>query len=67
MKVEVDEDYGFILKEVYGGFTLQTAEGNKLSICMRDDTFEINMYKKDSTNNDNWHRLDYEDFTINKM
>ena len=56
MKIKVDEDYGLIIEEVYGGFTLRTREGNELSICMRDDTFEMNICPKGKDIN-NWKRV----------
>lgn len=56
MKIEVSEDYGFIVKEVYSGFTLRTAGGNDLHICMRDDTFEFNIMPR-GTEEYNWKRI----------
>ena len=43
MKIEVAEDYSYVLKEVFVPITLKTANGNELSICMRDEGFEISM------------------------
>ena len=40
MKIEVDEERVIVLKNVYSGVILETEEGNKLGLCMRDDTFE---------------------------
>ena len=41
MKIEVNEERDFVLKEVYSGAILETEEGNQLRVCMRDDTFEF--------------------------
>ena len=54
-----------VLKEIYNGITLETKEGNQISICMRDDTFEINVMPKDKDKN--WFRVDMQKITINKM
>ena len=40
MRIEVDEERVIVLKNVYSGVILETEEGNKLGLCMRDDTFE---------------------------
>ena len=40
-------DKGIIeLREVFGGITLITSDGEKLSIAMRDSGFEFNYYGK---------------------
>lgn len=49
MKIEVNECGGIVLKEVFNGILLTTAEGNSIGICMRDDTFEINVIPKTRT------------------
>lgn len=41
MKVDTDKNGVMILKEIFGDTILQTAEGNQLAICMRDDTIEM--------------------------
>ena len=48
MKIEVSNCGELLLKEVYNGVLLVTKEGNKLGICMRDDTFELTVISKDS-------------------
>ena len=48
MKVEIDEDGDIVLKEVFSGISLRTEEGNCLGVCMRDDTFEISMFKRNN-------------------
>lgn len=66
MKVEVDEQGSIVLKEVFSGVLLETEEGNKIGICMRDDTFEINVLPKGYPNFC-WHRVNMQDRTIKKM
>ena len=41
MRIDVDENRDFVLREVYSGVVLETAEGNRLGLAMRDDTVEI--------------------------
>lgn len=63
MKIEHDKD-GFVLKEVFSGVKLVTAEGNAIGVCMRDDTFEINVIGKDGSSK--WFRVDPHQQTINQ-
>ncbi len=65
MKIEVDAENNIVLKEVYSGVLLETTEGNRLGICMRDDTFEINVIPKDSAER-NWFRVDMQQIKILK-
>ena len=41
MKISVNELYEMVLEEVYGGVHLQTEDGKKFSICMRDNGLEF--------------------------
>jgi hypothetical protein len=41
MKIEVNENYEIILKEVYSGVGFETSDGETLGICMRDSGFEF--------------------------
>jgi hypothetical protein len=41
MRIEVGEHNEMLLKEIYGGVTLISANGEKLHICMRDSGFEF--------------------------
>ncbi len=52
-----DEDNCLVIEEVYCGFVMRTSEGNEISICMRDDTFEINIMPQ-GQHSDNWWRVD---------
>lgn len=65
MKITVDQERNIILQEIYNGVILETREGNQISICMRDDTFEINILsKKDGSCR--WHRINMQERTIEK-
>ena len=63
MKVEVDANRNIVLKEVYSGVLLETAEGNAIGVCMRDDTIEINVLPQGPTNH-GWYRVDMQRGTI---
>lgn len=41
MKVEIGDNYEYIMREVYNGITLITDSDETLSICMRDYGFEF--------------------------
>jgi len=56
MKIDTDKDGNIVLKEIYSGVLLETSEGNQLGICMRDDTFEINILPK-GTKIHCWHHV----------
>ncbi len=66
MKIEVDEDRDIVLKEVYNGVLMETSEGNRIGICMRDDTFEINVMPKGATGHQ-WFRVDMQDVKVVKQ
>ena len=62
MKITTEND-NIIVEEVYAGFLMRTREGNEISICMRDDTFEINILPQGKHTN-NWWRVDMKEGTI---
>jgi len=41
MKIDTLEDGTIVLREVYNSIVLETEEGNRLAVCMRDAGFEI--------------------------
>lgn len=41
MKIDVREDYGLQLEEVYNPITIKTTEGLEFHICQRDYGIEI--------------------------
>jgi len=45
-----------VLTEEFSGVLLTTEEGNSIGVCMRDDTFEINVIPKDKPSR--WNRVD---------
>lgn len=64
MKIEATELDGgtIVLKEVYNSIILETAEGNRFAICMRDDTVEMTVIGSDK-----WHRADMQTGDINEL
>ena len=62
MKVEVNSEGGLLLKEVFNGLVLETAEGNMLTVCMRDDTIEMQV-----VGTGRWFRADMESGEIFEM
>jgi len=62
MEIDVDEEYNMIAKKVYNPLILETSEGNKVAICMRDDTFEITV-----PGSDRHFRVDVETGNIYEM
>ena len=65
MKITVEES-GMVLEEVYSGIEMRTSEGNRIGICMRDDTFEINILPKGVEGN-NWWRVNMQTGKIENM
>lgn len=61
MKVSANQEGTIVLKEVFNSIILETAEGNQLAICMRDDTFEMKL-----VGTENWHRVDVKTGDIKK-
>ena len=66
MKVEVNESYEFILKEVFSGAILETEEGNQLRVCMRDDTFEFCFVPK-GDDSGQWQRFNMQTRRVEKL
>ena len=60
MNINAIEDGTLVLTEVFSPILLKTGEGNLLGICMRDDTFEINVVGH------GWYRVDMQAGTIEK-
>ena len=66
MKIDVTENHLIRLAEVFVGVLLETAEGNQVGICMRDDTVEINVCPK-GEDTKNWWRVDMQRGTIDRL
>lgn len=66
MKVTVTEKGNLSIEEVYTGFLMRTAEGNEISVCMRDVTFEINIMPKGESEG-NWWRVDMQKKVIARL
>ena len=61
MKIEAAGN-DIILKEVYSGVTIETDDGKKLHICLRDYGFEVKL------DNGAWHMIEgEEDFAPSKI
>lgn len=41
MKIDINENGAFVIKELYNPIILETWDGEKLTICMRDSGFEL--------------------------
>jgi len=68
MKIEVTEESDMVLKEVYDDLVLETAEGNRLYICMRDNTFEMYIEPKGVKGvNGVQYRVNMETMTVEKL
>ena len=66
MKLDIDyDDDAVVIKEVYNGAYIETAEGNRVAFCMRDDTLELNVIPKDGGSK--WFRIDMQNLTIEPM
>ena len=66
MKIELDDNKNIDLKEVFSGILMQTAEGNQIGICMRDDAFEFNVMPKGIIGH-NWYRINMETVRVCSM
>ena len=44
MRIDVTEEGVIRLKEVFNSIILETTEGNRFVVCMRDDGLEIGLY-----------------------
>lgn len=64
MRLDVNSDRYIVIKEVHHGVLMETLEGNQICICMRDDTFEINVIPRGTDGTDNWHRVNMQNNTI---
>lgn len=69
MEIGITQHGQFVLRKVYPGVLLETSEGNQICVCMRDDTFEINVLKIgiDGVSSDTWYRANMQIGTIEKM
>jgi len=69
MKIEAarpyGEEIGIVLKEVFSGVWMEQPDGNRIAICMRDDTFEINVLPKGAKEG-KWHRVDMQRVEIHE-
>lgn len=66
MRIDTDEDGGIVIGEVFSGAYIETAEGNRIGFCMRDDTIEFNVLPKGS-NKSQWHRVNMQTLEVEKL
>ncbi len=67
MKISVDDDGTLVIGEVFSGAYLETAEGNRIGFCMRDDTIEFNVLPKETKENDKWFRVNMQTRRVEEM
>lgn len=65
MEIEVGEDRGVVLKKVYLPVGMETAEGHRIAVVMRDDTFEIKVMPRGLGSR--MHRVDMTEATIGEV
>lgn len=66
MKIDTNEEGYIVIRELFTGVMLETEEGNRLGICMRDDTFEINVMPKGDIEHC-WQRVNMQTKNITRM
>ena len=66
MKIDTNEEGYIVIRELFTGVMLETEEGNRLGICMRDDTFEINVMPKGDIEHC-WQRVNMRTKNITRM
>lgn len=66
MKITTDEDGAIVIGEVFSGAYIETAEGNRIGFCLRDDTIEFNVLPK-GTDGSQWHRVNMQTLEVEKM
>ena len=66
MKIEVNGNCGLVLKEVFSGVQLETEEGNRLGVCMRDNSFDICVMPRGKFPKI-WFRVDMEKCSIERV
>ncbi len=64
MKLEARQD-GLWITEAFSGVGMEQPDGNQLGICMRDDTFEINVIPKNGKSQ--WFRVDMQSLQIRPL
>ena len=62
MKIDISINGELVVKEIYDAIILETADGNQLAICMRDDTFELSVVGSDMP-----HRVNVETGSIDEV
>lgn len=63
MKIEVSQHGQILLREVFSGVVFEAAEGLQLSVCMRDDTFELSVANR-ADHSVAWYRFEPDTWTF---
>ena len=66
MEIDVTQYNDLRLKAVFSGVLLETEEGHRIGVCMRDDTVEINVMPN-KKNTKNWWRVNMQTGQIEQM
>ena len=66
MKITSDADGTLVIGEVFSGAYIETAEGNRIGFCMRDDSIEFNVIPKDSGESQ-WYSVNMQTLEVEKM
>lgn len=65
LRVETDEGGYVVLTEVFSGLIMETAEGNRVGLCMRDDTVEFNVIP--ATGGSKWFHINMQEMTVSPL
>ncbi len=65
MKIDVSGE-GVTLREVFSGVCMETPGENAIGICIRDDTFEINVMPR-GEHTGNWWKVNMQTGEIDSM
>lgn len=56
MEIDIDPGNNMILKKIFNAIVIETEEGNKFSLCLRDSGIEIGALRKE--NKTKWISID---------
>ena len=65
MKI-TEADGAIVISEVFSGAYIETAEGNRIGFCLRDDTIEFNVLPN-GTDVSQWYRVNMQTLEVEKM
>ena len=71
MKLKTDIGNEIVISEVFSGAYLETAEGNRIGFCMRDDTIEFTIItahdRMTGKTRVPWFRVNMQEKTIDRL